>query len=241
MTNDAPENTYNYETDTSAESLTQKREQPCRIILARHGQTEWNQEMRFQGRTDTPLTEAGKSQAKSLAKRLSRWGFEIVYSSPLERALFTAREIADTKNLEPVILPQLEEINFGIWEGMSIKGIQEANHEFFSRWRADPFFNPPDKAEDWQQLSERLSEAMRIILNANHKNIVVVSHGGIMRALYGVFLGLNPHNVWNMDVSNCAMSGIEMRNGRACMVFSNDDLHVRAGSFGENLPIWGEM
>ncbi|MBQ7733873.1 MAG: hypothetical protein IJT58_07635, partial [Synergistaceae bacterium] len=55
-----------------------------------------------------------------------------------------------------------------------------------------------------------------------------------------VMLGLNPHKVWNMDVSNCAMSGIEMRFGRPCLVFANDNMHVRAGKFGENLPVWGE-
>ena len=61
-----------------------------------------------------------------------------------------------------------------------------------------------------------------------------------MRALYAVFLGLNPHKVWNMDVANCAMSGVELRNGRANLVFSNDDLHVRAGIAGQNLPVWGD-
>ena len=62
-----------------------------------------------------------------------------------------------------------------------------------------------------------------------------------MRALYAVFVGLNPHKVWNMEVSNCSMSGIEMRRGRPCLIFTNDDLHVRAGECGEKLPVWGEQ
>ena len=212
---------------------------PCRIILARHGQTQWNLEMKFQGQTNTQLTQTGKLQAAALAERLSNWDFEVVYSSPLDRALYTATQIASKKNLEPVILPELEEINFGCWEGASIPSIKEQNNEKFARWRADPFFNVPDKAEHWENIQKRLSKAIEFVLNSNYKNIVMVSHGGIIKALYAVFLGLDLHKTWGMDVSNCSISGIEMRNGRACLAFSNDDLHIRS-SF-KNLPVWGEM
>ena len=61
-----------------------------------------------------------------------------------------------------------------------------------------------------------------------------------MRALYAIFCGLNPHKVWNMDVSNCAMSGVEMRHGRPCLVFANDDLHVRVPDLAGKLPVWGD-
>ena len=109
-----------------------------------------------------------------------------------------------------------------------------------SSWRADPFFNPPAEAESWEKLYSRLSRAVKIFLDGSYNRIVVVSHGGIMRALYAVLVGLNPHKVWNMEVSNCAISGIEIKFGRACLVFANDDLHVRAGKCGEKLPVWGE-
>jgi broad specificity phosphatase PhoE len=134
---------------------------------------------------------------------------------------------------------ELKEIDFASWEGQSINGLEREQHEIFSRWRADPFFNPPEGAETWEELSERLSLAVNKMLAGGHKRIVAVSHGGIMRALYAVFTGLNPHKTWNMDVSNCSISGIEMRFGRPCLAFANDDLHIRAGSYGERLPVWG--
>lgn len=213
---------------------------PRRLIFARHGQTEWNKELRFQGKTNVQLTETGKLQAHALASRLSSWPLEVIYSSPLDRALFTASAIAERHGLEPIVLRELEEINFAVWEGQSIESLKKNQHEIFALWRADPFFNPPIGAETWEKIYSRLSRAIKIILDGPQKRIVVVSHGGIMRALYAVFLGLNPHKVWNMDVSNCAMSGVELRHGRPCLVFANDDMHVRAGKYGETLPVWGD-
>ena len=214
--------------------------EPRRIILARHGQTEWNLQARFQGRTNIQLTETGKNQAHSLAARLSSWPVEIIYTSPLDRARYTAEAIAERHNLTPLSLPELEEINFGQWEGQSINALEREQHENFARWRADPFFNPPYGAETWEKIYARLSRAVKIFLDGPYNRIVVVSHGGIMRALYAVFVGLNPHKVWNVEVSNCSMSGIEIKFGRACLMFANDDLHIRAGKYGENLPVWGE-
>ena len=219
--------------------MTQSGE-PRRIILARHGQTEWNKEFKFQGKTNVQLTETGKQQAHALASRLESWPPEVIYTSPLDRAVYTAQSIADRHNLKPIMLSELQEIDFGSWEGQSISMLDKEQHETFALWRADPFFNPPSGAESWEKLHTRLSRAVKIFLDGSFKRIVVISHGGIMRALYAVFVGLNPHKVWNMDVSNCAMSGVEMRYGRPCLVFANDDLHVRAGSYGEKLPVWGE-
>ncbi len=215
--------------------------EPRRVILARHGQTEWNKTYRFQGKTNVQLTEEGKLQAKALAKRLLSWPPEVIYTSPLDRALYTAQAIAEQVNLKPIILPELQEIDFASWEGQSITGLEESQPGIFKRWRNDPFFNPPEGAESWEELSARLSRACEKFLSGNYQRIVVISHGGIMRALYAVLLGLNPHKTWNMDVSNCAMSGIEIRNGHTCLAFANDNMHVRAGEYGQTLPVWGKL
>ena len=211
-----------------------------RVIFARHGQTEWNKEIRFQGKTNVRLTDEGKRQAHALASRLSSWPLEVVYTSPLDRAVYTAQAIAERHKLEPVLLPELQEIDFASWEGQSIPVLDKEQHEAFSLWRADPFFNPPKGAETWEKLHTRLTRALKIILDTPYRRIAVVYHGGIMRALYAIFVGLNPHKVWNMDVSNCAMSGVELRYGRPCLVFANDDMQIRAGEAGQKLPVWGD-
>ncbi|MBQ9565034.1 MAG: histidine phosphatase family protein [Synergistaceae bacterium] len=209
-----------------------------RIVLARHGQTEWNQERRFQGKTDIPLNDVGMAQAHALAVRLSRWPVEAVYSSPLSRALYTATAIAERHHLDPVVLTELHEVDFADWEGQSIAALSEDRGEEFSRWWEDPFFNPPLGAETWEEIETRLSRATRRILAGPEREILIVSHGGITRALYAVLAGMDPHKVWNVDVSNCAISGVEIRMGRPRLAFANDDLHIRAGKAGRTLPVW---
>lgn len=213
---------------------------PQRIILARHGQTEWNKSFRFQGRTNVHLTDEGKRQAHSLAQRLKSWPPSVIYTSPLDRAKYTAESIAEPFGLTPIVLPELEEINFGSWEGESLIALENEQPEVYNRWRDDPFFNPPEGGESWQEIEARLTRAVDIMLSSQHERIIAVSHGGIMRALYAVMLGLDPHHTWYMDVSNCAMSGIEVVNGRMYLSFTNDSLHVKAGKIGESLPVWGD-
>lgn len=214
------------------------REPGRRVVLARHGQTDWNQERRFQGKTDTPLNDVGREQAHALAARLSSWPLEVVYSSPLERALYTAAAIAERHELRPTPLQELHEIDFAEWEGLSIPRLEVEQKEDFARWRGDPFFNPPPGGETWEGIRARLSRALSLILGEAHRRIVIVSHGGVMRALYAVLAELDPHTVWNLDVSNCAISGVELRQGRMRLAFANDDLHIRAGEAGRRLPVW---
>ena len=130
---------------------------PRRIILARHGQTEWNKSFRFQGRTNVQLTDEGKRQAHSLAERLKSWPPDVIYTSPLDRAKFTAQVIASVFGMTPVILPELEEINFGMWEGESLISLEHEKPEAYNRWRSDPFFNPPEGAETWPEIEARLT------------------------------------------------------------------------------------
>ena len=206
-----------------------------RIILARHGQTEWNKAFRFQGRTNVQLTDEGKRQAYQLSERLRTWCPEVIYTSPLDRAKYTAEAIASPLKMTPVILPELEEINFGSWEGQTFDSLKSECSEEYSRWREDPFFNPPEGAETWPEIEASLNRAVDIMLESPYKRIVAVSHGGIMRALYAVIMGLDPHHTWYMDVSNCSISGIDIVGGRRYLSFTNDDRHIRPGIWGDEL------
>ena len=209
----------------------------CRLLLIRHGQTEWNRQYRFQGRENVPLTEEGKRQAHNLALRMKNNPPETVYSSPLDRALYTACEIASYCGKKPVIMPELEEINFGEWEGKSIASIESENPDAFNRWRTDPFFNPPEGGEAWPEISSRLKRAFDVMISSGCKDIAAVTHGGVMRAMYAVIFGLDPHHTWYMDVANCGVSGIEIVGGRCYLSFMNDSHHLNGGA-GITLPFW---
>ena len=88
-----------------------------RLILIRHGRTEWNAEARVQGRTDIPLDAVGRAQAQSIAKRLSSIQLKAIYTSPLLRAAETAQEIAAYHACSVNRIAEMTEINFGAWEG----------------------------------------------------------------------------------------------------------------------------
>ena len=88
-----------------------------RIVLVRHGQTDWNLRYCFQGQTDVPLNAEGLAQAERLAERFAQWPAEVVYSSPLQRALSTAQALAKPRGLCTVVLEGLKEINFGTTSG----------------------------------------------------------------------------------------------------------------------------
>lgn len=208
------------------------------ILLIRHGRTEWNAAHRFQGRTDIPLSDTGRVQAEKLANRLASWPIDVVYSSPLLRARQTAEAIAERHGKETVILDDLVEVNFGPWEGMYLKTLREKDHERLHAWFKDPFFHAPEGAENWEEIRVRIERAVASILQKRDEHIVVVSHGGIMRALFVVLLNLDPHSAWNIKTSNCAISGIEVREHQTSMAFSNDDLHLREIPEGTPLPVW---
>jgi alpha-ribazole phosphatase/probable phosphoglycerate mutase len=211
-----------------------------RILVVRHGRTEWNDAHRFQGKSDIPLNETGLLQAEKTAKRLSSWPIDAVYTSPLTRAHRTASIIAAPHRKEPVVLEDLAELHFGEWEGLRIEGIREEKEELLSAWYKDPFFHMPEGAETWDAFLARVERAVRVVLGSPHRNIAVVSHGGVVRALYVALLGLDPHTVWKLRMSNCALSGIEVRENETFLAFSNDELHLKEIDMPENvnLPVW---
>lgn len=209
-----------------------------RIVLIRHGQTEWNQRYCFQGRTDVPLNDEGLLQAERLAVRLAAWPIGVVYSSPLQRALVTAQTLAKPHGLVPVILEDLVEVGFGAWEGCSIRGMKKEQQEAFQAWMGDPFFNMPPGAETWESIRNRVARAVETMLSGPEERIAVVSHGGIIRALFAVMLGLDPHTVWRLRVFNCSISGVEVGIDGPGLVFSNDDLHLYGHTGGCPLTLW---
>jgi alpha-ribazole phosphatase/probable phosphoglycerate mutase len=211
-----------------------------RILVVRHGRTEWNDAHRFQGKTDVPLNETGLLQAGRTAQRIASWPLDAVYTSPLTRAHRTASAIAAPHGKEPIVLDDLAEVDFGEWESRRIEDIRKETGDLLRAWYKDPFFHMPRGSETWDAFLSRIERAVRAVLGSPHRNVAVISHGGVVRALYVVLLGLDPHTVWNLRMSNCALSGIEVREHETSLVFSNDELHLRETGLPENvnLPVW---
>jgi broad specificity phosphatase PhoE len=191
---------------------------PTVVLLARHGQSDWNAAGRFQGHADRPLTERGRKQAKQLAERLARIPLDAVYASDLRRARETAAPVANAHGLEVETLRELREVNVGSWSGLTR---EEAKRRFpagFRRWLEwDAGW---DDGETYDQLGERVVQAVHR-LAARHPGgrILVVSHGGSVRAVHAAAHGTDvpTYRREHPVVRNADLSVIlVMADGRLC-------------------------
>src|SRR5690606_38476427 len=105
-----------------------------RLLLTRHGQTDWNIARRYQGQSETPLNEKGIRQAEQLAKRLSTETIHAIYASDLSRGMNTAKAIAAFHSLDVEPDARLRELSFGDWEGMTYEEMSAHSPELFDAW-----------------------------------------------------------------------------------------------------------
>ncbi|MFA4904731.1 MAG: histidine phosphatase family protein, partial [Desulfobaccales bacterium] len=148
-----------------------------RLILVRHGETQWNREHRVQGQGDLPLNESGKKQAELIAIALHNERVEAVYTSPLRRALGTAEAINHFHRVGIKIIDGLKELDTGELDGVYASDMGARHPEFFRIWMADAALARMPGGESLPELQERVWNSIQSILNNSHSNtVVVVSH-----------------------------------------------------------------
>ena len=153
------------------------------IFLVRHGITRWNQEFRYQGQTDIELSEAGKRQALSVAEHLGQKGIQALYCSDLSRCLQTASIINEHLGLEITVEPRFREIAFGIWEGLTYAEAREQYPELVWEWVHNTVNFSIPQGESFSQVMERTWAAWEEITRRPADPVVIVTHGGVIRAL----------------------------------------------------------
>jgi broad specificity phosphatase PhoE len=162
------------------------------ILIARHGQSDWNQEKRWQGHADRPLSERGHEQAQALAERLAHIELDAVYSSDLQRARDTAAVVAENQGLELHQLPELREVDVGSWSGLTRAEAEERFPDGFARWR-DGYPGWKD-GETYEAMTDRVIAAVKSIATEHQDGrVLIVSHGGPIRAIHAEALGLDVH------------------------------------------------
>jgi broad specificity phosphatase PhoE len=201
------------------------------ILLARHGETDWNAERRWQGHTDRPLTARGRAQAAALAERLREVELVAVYSSDLTRARETAAVVAETQGLELHTLRDLREVDVGSWSGLTRTQAEARFPSGFTRWlQGDTGW---DDGETYEQMSARVVGAVRRIASRHPDGpVLVVSHGGPIRAIHAAALGLNVHTYRRIRPvePNARLSAVCVVNGRLtelCPAGEIDELVAR--------------
>ena len=148
-----------------------------KILLVRHGETRWNLENRFQGGLNSDLTQHGRVQAKNLALNLSKVKIDKIYSSPAPRALETAHILVNDRELHPISINELREIELGPWEGLTKSEAEKLYPEQFSNFWTNPESFQLSGAETFSCLLNRVGQTIENLFNCHKgKNIIIVSH-----------------------------------------------------------------
>ncbi|MEN9203858.1 MAG: histidine phosphatase family protein [Thermostichus sp. DG_1_5_bins_95] len=197
-----------------------KRKQGLRILLVRHGETQWNREQRFQGQRDIPLNATGMEQAAKVAEFLADQPLQLAFSSPLKRPWATADAICSSHGnliLQPV--PALQEISHGDWEGKLQSEIEAEYPGELERWQRDPAHVQMPNGENLHQVWERTRLAWQEILATTEARFpegtaVVVAHDAINKAAICQLFDLSPAAFWIFKQGNGAVTVIDYPQGK---------------------------
>jgi probable phosphoglycerate mutase len=162
------------------------------ILLARHGESDWNRDRRWQGHADRPLTKRGEEQARALATRLADIPLDAIYASDLLRARATADAVARSRGLDVQVVAELREVDVGSWSGLTREDARVRFPEDFARWLEGG--QGWHDGESYEAMSERVLAALeRIVVEHPDRRVLVVAHGGPIRAIHAAALGMDVH------------------------------------------------
>jgi len=204
-----------------------------RLLLARHGQTDWNAQHRYQGHAPVPLNQTGRKQAAALGRRLAREGIEAVYSSDLPRAWQTAQLIAKANDVPLHAEPLLREMDFGEWQGRThaeihVHRAQQSLDTAPAQARyQEPLSFAPAGGETLGQLAERVSSALETARRTQQGQTVLwVTHGGPLRTLLCLVLGLGLEKNGLFRTHTASVSELHVYPDRTLLALLNDTHHL---------------
>jgi len=199
-----------------------------RILLVRHGESEWNAAGRWQGWADAPLSELGQQQAVEAAEAVG--AVDAVFASDLQRAADTARIISELIGVGPVLtLPGLRERDVGEWTGLTRPEIAERWPAAIEAWRRGDMPAPPGGEPDDVIIERVLGSLQEIARDWPHAEVLAVSHGGVIRLLerhHGVDAGPSPANLGGVIVDIDERGGVKV--GERVLLIEPSTGHVTA-------------
>jgi broad specificity phosphatase PhoE len=199
-----------------------------RLLLVRHGATNATAEDRFSGSSGAELSEEGRSQASRLGEHLAPQNIAAVYSSPLSRALDTARIVAGHCGLEPIVRDGLREIGHGHWEGMKREDVERQFGAEYAAWEADPFtFAPAGGESGVAVLARALPMVREIVIAHPGRQVLVVSHKATLRLVLSSLLAFDPRGYRDrLEQSPACLNVVDFKDPvRARLMLFNDTSH----------------
>jgi len=197
------------------------------IILARHGETEWNVHEVFRGRIDVELNQTGIKQAELLAEHLSHLKLDAVYSSPLKRALKTAEIIARYHKLEVEIAPALIDCDFGQWQGLRLQEVKDRYKELYAEWGNSPQLVRIPEGESLNDVRERALGVVNEAAAKHKGTIVLVAHRVVNKVLICALLGLDNSHFWNIRQDNCGTTTFTYEDKRFVLTEHNNTSYLK--------------
>jgi alpha-ribazole phosphatase len=220
-----------------------------RVIIARHGVTEWNQDGRYQGHRDVPLGEAGRQQAERLGRRLAGEHVTAAYTSDLGRARQTAEIALAGRESLLMTAPELRETCFGAWEGLQAREIADRYPAEWDAWIRDPVHARPPGGETVEDVHRRVVFFYRSIVDAGNgkhqprdwfsyrasgplraegedQTILVVTHGGPVRALLTYLLEVRLDLYWRFGIRPASVSILDVYPEGAITEVIGDTSHL---------------
>lgn len=185
------------------------------LLLARHGETDWNREGRFQGHADPPLNDLGRAQARALADRLAGERLAAVYASPLRRAYETAEIVAAAHGLPVRSSAGLREVDVGSWSGLTRPEVEARFPEGFRRWLE--YGHGWEDGETYGELAERVIPSLLSLAAANGSGpVLAVTHGGPIRAAIAHASGISHAEARRAAtaIENCGVIRLAVVAGR---------------------------
>jgi broad specificity phosphatase PhoE len=197
------------------------------LILARHGQTEWNVGKIFRGRADVNLDEVGARQAELLGKYLSNYELEAVYSSPLKRALDTATIVARYQKVGVHTAEGLIDFDYGKWQSLSEQQVKRLYPALLNEWHSSPHKVRMPDGESLDDTRGRVIESLTGVLSKHQGRVLLVSHRVVLKVLICSLLGLDNSHFWNISQDVCGITVFNYVDGRFVLTRHNDTSHLK--------------
>jgi len=197
------------------------------IVVARHGETEWNVAEIFRGRIDIELNETGIRQAQLLAEYLSGASIEAVYSSPLKRALKTAEVIASHHRLDIKIAPGLIDLDYGKWQGLSHQEVKAQYKELYAEWTSRPDQVTIPEGESLNDVRERAAGVVDEVIAEYEGTVILVSHRVVNKVLICALLELDNSHFWNIRQDTCGITTFTYENKQFILTEHNNTSYLK--------------
>lgn len=203
-----------------------------KIILTRHGHVEGIKPERFRGRAELAVTPRGVAQAKAVAKRIATgWKPAIVYTSPMGRCTATAELIAHSCKVSIQQLGELNDLDYGAWQGRSRDEVRKAQPKLLSAWYATPHLVRFPGGDSLQDLVARTADALRYILARDvDETVVAVGHDSVNRALLMQLIDQPLSSYWRITQDPCCLNEIDIVDGAVRILCINETSHLAEAS-----------